>query len=840
MERDPIRLAWTTSPGRHLVAGLLLLAAGVLVFAGLDLVRVAIDHLVGGRGPAPLMRVAIPLPGGLAPLVLIPGFTVEAASFRLVALAVLVAIPVLVGLLVLGVELIGAALGGRILARVRGAILDAVLDAPPSARDEAAQAASFAGDALARDSAVLGSALLAPLQAGSVVAAALLYALLADWRLGVAVAGLLVLAAALNGRRLDGRVEAGRARRAEGAAIDLSFADALRRLPALRAHGTGRFERQRVGAAFRTHHGPVEARERRAALADAAASVSLLLTPVAALGLAGWLAAGRDLTPGQAAAVAAGAAVAALNVRELTQWQRLVDGIRPVLREVSRSVAVLHGRERRARAAALPGAGALVASGVSALDPASGGRISGVDLSVAFPAHVALVGDGEAGSRVFARLIGGLLEPSTGRITYGGVDLAGAAPEERARRIAFAGGDTILIPGTLRDNLLYGCPGDGPDVDARLAEAVAVAGLDRRIHAAGLNGTLDPAREPRLAAALVESRRAVQAALAADSLDRFVDPFDAERYNHHATVGENLLFGKPIGDTFREDNLSAHPFVRAVLEADDLTKPLAAMGLQIARSMIEIFADIPDGHPLFERFSFFAAADRPYFEDLVERRTERRRGAESARDRERLIGLALRYSESRHRLGLIDDGLQARLLAARADFARMLPVSLKPAIEFYDEARLCTAASVQDNLLFGRIASDQAGAESAVHGVIRRVLTERGLDGDVTRIGLQTPVDPRGGDLTLSDIAAVDLVRCLVRRPDVIVVERALEGLPGPSADALVARLRRALVGRGLVIVSPSLSADMDQPPFDALIRFERGTPQVEERRIRRAEPAVA
>jgi hypothetical protein len=32
----------------------------------------------------------------------------------------------------------------------------------------------------------------------------------------------------------------------------------------------------------------------------------------------------------------------------------------------------------------------------------------------------------------------------------------------------------------------------------------------------------------------------------------------------------------------------------------------------------------------------------------------------------------------------------------------------------------------------------------------------------------------------------------------------------------------------------------MDQPPFDALIRFERGTPQVEERRIRRAEPAVA
>ena len=26
------------------------------------------------------------------------------------------------------------------------------------------------------------------------------------------------------------------------------------------------------------------------------------------------------------------------------------------------------------------------------------------------------------------------------------------------RRIAFAGGDTVLIPGSLHDNLLYGCP----------------------------------------------------------------------------------------------------------------------------------------------------------------------------------------------------------------------------------------------------------------------------------------------------------------------------------------------------------------------------------------------
>jgi ABC-type transport system involved in cytochrome bd biosynthesis fused ATPase/permease subunit len=254
------------------------------------------------------------------------------------------------------------------------------------------------------------------------------------------------------------------------------------------------------------------------------------------------------------------------------------------------------------------------------------------------------------------------------------------------------------------------------------------------------------------------------------------------------------------------------------------------MGLSIATSMIEIFAEIPDGHPLFERFSFFSAADRAYFQDLVERKNEQRRSAQTARDQARLTGLALRYSESRHRLGLLDEAMEARILVARADFARMLPVSLQSAIEFYDEARFCAAASVQDNLLFGRIATDQAGALEAVQGVTRRVLTQRGLDGEVSRIGLDAPIDAQGDDLTLSEIAAVDLVRCLVRRPSILVVQRALDGLPGPAADKLVANLRRVMVGRGLILVTPAISPAMDQPPFDAVIHFERGEPVLNRR----------
>jgi len=652
---------------------------------------------------------------------------------------------------------------------------------------------------------------------------------------------MLVLAALLTTRRLERRIELARARRAEGVAAEGSLSDLLRRSPALRAHGTRAVERERVRQALLGRHRAVERLARRLAASEAFAAAALLLTPLTVLAAGAWLVSQeRGVSLGVLLSTTVAAALCAVAVRDLAQWQRLMEEVRPLLAELGRNLAALQTRERRGVVESLPRSGTLIARGVSAYDPASGGRVSGVDLTLTFPAHAALVGDGDLGPRVLAALIGGVLEPSTGRLTFGGVDLAGTDPVERAQRIAFAGGETVLVPGTLRDNLLYGCPVDGAEADSRLTEAVAITGLDRLIHARGLAGTLDPRREPNLAAALVESRRAVQAALVADSLDRFVDPFDVSQYNHHATIGENLLFGKPIGDTFREDNLASHPFVRAILEAEELTKPLTKVGLSIATSMIEIFADVPDGHPLFERFSFFSAADRPSFEDLVERRSEGRRGADPARDRERLIGLALRYSESRHRLGLIDDDLRGRLLSARADFAKMLPTSLAPSIEFYDAGRLCTAASVQDNLLFGRIAADQAGAEDAVHAVVRRVLTVRGLDTDVSRIGLDSGVDIRGDGFTLTDIAAIDLVRCLVRRPDILVVERALDGLPGPVADRLVARLRRALVGRGLVLVTSRVSDEMERPPLDAVFRFERGTVAATDRRIQHAEAISA
>jgi len=835
VERDPLRLAWKTSPFRHLVGFGLLAVAGLLILVGFDLVHDIVDRATGGAGgwdaPASFLRIAITPPADLhsEPLVLFPGILLGSEAFAVVSVVGILLVPLLLGLILVAFEWLVVGIGLRMLMKTQSAALDVILKVPSASHDEIAMVTALAGRGLARESGVLGSSLLMPVKLGGMIGLACAYVFVMDWHLGVTLVLVLTLGAALCARRSLLRFDATAARHREGDEAETVFADLEHRIPALRAHGTAPYERNRVREALVRSHRPVMRWEYRLAFAEAASAAMLMVAPLSILALGAWFAQERPISAGTVAACVLAAALAAYGTREVVQWHRLALRARALLIDLGKGLGPLKLRAALKGKASLPDSGALVAQGVSAYDPASGARVTSVNLNLAFPSHVALVGDGDAGPRLLAALMSGQISPSFGRLTYGGVDLSAADPGERSRRIAFTG-NTVLIEGSLRDNLLYGASAPEAELQHRLSEAIAVAGLDRLTHARGLSGTLDPEREPKLAAAIVEARRAVQAALAADEMDRFVDPFSATRYNRYATVGENLLFGKPIGDSFQEDRLSSHPFVRAILEANELTKPLARMGLSIATSMIEIFSDIPDGSPLFERFSFFSAADRPYFQDLVDRRNEQRRSDQTSHDRERLIGLALRYNESRHRLGLLEPAMEEQILVARADFARMLPVSLQSAIEFYDEARFCAAASIQDNLLFGRIVADQAGALEAVQEVTRRILTQRGLDGEVSRIGLDTRVDPQGDDLTLSEVAAVDLVRGLVRRPSILVVQRALDGLPGPAADRLVANLRRAFVGRGLILVTPSISPAMDQPPFDAVIHFERGEPVVDRR----------
>ena len=153
--------------------------------------------------------------------------------------------------------------------------------------------------------------------------------------------------------------------------------------------------------------------------------------------------------------------------------------------------------------------------------------------------------------------------------------------------------------------------------------------------------------------------------------------------------------------------------MQSVLRATGIDLDLQRMGLTIAETMVELFSGLSRANPLFEQYSFISADELPNVRLLLQRLGGKGIDAVPAADRPRLMTLPFRYTEERHRLGLIDAALEERLLAARHAFAAGLPAPLRGAVEFYDFERYNSAATLQDNILFGRLIYGQAQAETA-------------------------------------------------------------------------------------------------------------------------------
>ncbi|GEP02987.1 ABC transporter ATP-binding protein/permease [Methylobacterium oxalidis] len=845
MERDPILFAWRAAPRRHAAAvGLALGIGGPLAALALLCLRDLVDTL--GRDTAstlPYLRLRLPgVDGGL---VLAEGWPLTPVGLELAAFLTLAGTALALAGLGWIIARLCFSAEARAAWQLRRAATDAILHAPLGARDEARGLAHLVGALLGRIDGLLAVGVLVPaLTAGAVVMSALAALLAAPRLLPVAVVGLLAsgLAGALILRTGRARAEL---RRSVSGLAERALVDLVRRLPAVRSHGAAAQERVRLRAKALASRGALGRAEARLAYARAPAVALAVLLPALALGAALWRGAATPgappadvVTAGSLAAAGGAFALAALLVAVTLRLWVLRAEVAPSFREISRALSDLERRRPRGSAHALPvpEAGPLALAGVSAYEPGSGERLVGADLVLPMPAHAAITGGRGSGARVLAGVLSGQIEPTSGSATFAGLDLRSFDPAERARRIAYAAGEAILIEGTLRQNILYGVDPAAVIQEPVFVETLRITGLDSFVYARGLVGRIDPDADPELAGAVVAARQAVRAALAADNAERLVEPFDPERYNHQATVGENILFGEAVGTAFAASNLGRHPYLRAVLEAEDLTRPLVEIGLQVARSTVEIFADLPNDHPLFDAFSLFPAAERAYFEDLVARQSEAsgwRRGPAGQRDRERLIGLSLRYSETRHRFGLIDAAFEERLVAARRSFSAMLPMHLKGQVEFYDPARVNAAASLEENLLFGRIAYGEAGAEARVRAVVRRVLADEDLERSVYRLGLESSVEPGlvGAGSSLGEGAigprervAIDLARCLIRDPDILVVAILLDERKPEDFRERLARLRAARAGRGLIVCLPD-AADLGAlPPFHAVASVARNT----------------
>jgi putative ABC transport system ATP-binding protein len=265
--------------------------------------------------------------------------------------------------------------------------------------------------------------------------------------------------------------------------------------------------------------------------------------------------------------------------------------------------------------------------------------------------------------------------------------------------------------------------------------------------------------------------------------------FDPDRYIVNATVLENLVFGVALPEALGDVRIEDHPYLVASTAATGLQDRLFAMGRRVAETLIDVFGDLAPDNPLLERMDLMAPEEIEKYRTILRHVAGADPANVEAADRRAIMRLAFGYIEPRHRLGLLDEELQEAIVAARREFGANLPAEMSTAVQFHRPGAVNSAASIQDNVLFGRVVDTYAEAGDRVNAVLRDTMDALKLTSRVIGLGLAFDIGSGGKRLSLAQQQKLALGRALVKRPDFLIVNRALTALDANAQDAIVTRV---------------------------------------------------
>ncbi|AWN40014.1 ABC transporter transmembrane domain-containing protein [Methylobacterium durans] len=855
------RYIWAHSKRDQLAICAVVFASLPFYFASLDLPRrIVNDAITGkafgeGRRTASFLDLTIHWPEWLGggSRTLFGGFQLERMDLLIGLSGLFLALVLINGAFKFWINLSKGVLGERMLRRLRFQLFSLMLRFTPEAQREvkASETATIIRDEVEPIGSFIGDAIISPVFLGTQAATALTFILMQNAWLGLVAASIVAVQFIVIPRLRRTILRLSRERQLRSRELAGHVGEVLEGLDAVTVNDAGRWERAEFGGRL---HGLYSLRLRIYQRKFAIKYLNNLLaqvTPFLFYAIGGMFALHGQLDIGQLVAVLAAYRDLPPPLKELIDWdQQRLDV------EVKYETVAAHFAPHRLRRpeaedadeadAPIPAADTLQWEDVSLKSPHDGEVVEVADATIALPARVGLVVEDGAIAHVLARALIGLDAPLSGSIRLGGHELSGLAQSVRSRLIAYAGRSPNLFPGSIRDNVVYGLhrvpTGTAIADEAKRAEALRTGnpvetieqnwidyarlglsdadGLDRRIltllgglgmrrdlYRFGLSAPCLGAPDPTIGARLIAARRHLQALLDRAKRGGLVVPFAADRYNDEATVAENLLFGV-LRDPGLMNRLAAEPAFLAAIDRAGLRDALVETGVAIARNLVEIFRDLPQGHTLFRRFSLITPEALPdYVRQLA--RIDKDGGLEPE-DRPAFLALTLSYVETRQRFGLLDAALEVRIVKARGLVQSALGGVDGTGIEPYDPDRINPRISILENLLFGRINTRRMHAEADMREHVLAAVRRFDLEEWIERRGLDFDVGNRGQLLTEDQRARIELARAAVTLPAILVVEdagaldRTLVGfLAAPDWSAG----RTSLV---LFTASAALAADLD------------------------------
>ncbi|MDZ4735381.1 MAG: ABC transporter transmembrane domain-containing protein [Rhodospirillaceae bacterium] len=863
MEPKLFKYIWRHSkPDQVTILGIVVLSQ-LFYFLSLDVPKAIVNRAIQGDAfkdgatTTPFLNVSFTPPGFLAgllgsdPITLFHGFELAQVPYLVALCLIFLLLVVINGLFKLQINTQKGRMGERMLRRLRYELFDRCLRFPQHyfRKVKSAEVATMIKDEVEPLGGFIGDAYVQPAFLGGQAITALAFILVQSvWLGSVAVAILAVQALVIpklrkrvlilaKQRQLSARQLAGRVAEVIDGTADIHI------------HDTSNWERAdvatRLGRIFKIRFDLYQWKFAIKFLNNLLAQ----FTPFLFYLVGGYLAIMGKLDIGQLVAVIAAYKDLPGPIKELIDWDQQRQDVQikyeQVIEQFQPENMLSPAMQAISDQDAAPFDGALEINSLTLIDEAGHRPLDGLSVKVPLDQHVAVIGSVGSGRDILGPVLARLMSPTAGTIQIGGRRLDEMSEAVTGRRLSYAAADPYLFPVSVRENVIYGLrhrqrtqkeydaeqrklvdafaretrragnpvldiEADWIDYDAagvdgpaaledRLVEVLRIVELDEDVYRLGLYGRVDPETQPELAERLIRARNTMRERLADKEYAGLVESFDPERFNRNLSVGENLLFGTPVGDAFQPSRLATNAYVNQALQREELVDDVVTMGRRIAETMIELFADLPPGHPFFDQFSFIEADDLPEARALLARTEPRPANEIDAADRQRLMSLAFPYSEARHRLGLIDEAMEQRLLAARRRFAEELPDGLSGAIAFYNPDHYNAAASLQDNILFGRLSYGQAQAQQRVGALLETVLEEQALRRDVMRVGLDFEVGTQGKRLKQLQRQKIGLARAIIKRPDLLIVSEPLGAADMPAQRRILDQVLKARPEQGIL-----------------------------------------
>lgn len=438
--------------------------------------------------------------------------------------------------------------------------------------------------------------------------------------------------------------------------------------------------------------------------------------------------------------------------------------------------------------------------------------LDNIDLNIKPGEHLALVGFSGSGKSTLAGAVGQMLRYTGGSVQLDGHEVGHMSKQDIAENVGIVAQHPFIFDGTIFNNLIYSSEalmrqrGDDdpelPDLD-RVIEVAQQVGLFVDVLGFGLRTTLKKDTSPELIESLIRAREQFQQ-LHGAQLHNDIEFFNSDNYLHYAPIAENIIFGASKDEDISLKNLHKVPQFVSFLKEFNLLAELELLGSIIATRTIELIHNSPDEQELLQR-SPVPSDELPVYNKIVEQLQRAQTPEEGLvkldeEGRAALLYLSLNFTLSQHSIASIPEKIYSSISEIRSSFKTYMDIHLPGTFNTYCRESYVHTLTIMDNIAYGHIKLDNAGAEERVQQHMNQLLILEGVLETILQIGLEHNVGNMGEDLSGGQRQKVALARAFLKQPPIYIFDEATSALDNASQARIQNVMEKMLKGKATIL----------------------------------------